>query len=218
MILMENVQKQLNTEKTIEIINSFYKDCLSFWEREKSNYAHNYDEEIVPKQAALKDVSQITTNPYKHSESELLDQETLIEWIKNMEHSIEATNISAREMYKSLLAKVDENSMMKDGKYLFLYENAQDLMDEIGATVNNKEEFNWYLQEEGYSSNSPIKLELDDYFIVLDNSGTIGGHIFTKEDTVEQIVSFMKSEPSYAKYFKGTSARLNQQKNIDLER
>lgn len=44
-----------NYQQTTEILESFYFECLSFWQREK---APN------PKELALKDLKSITTDPY----------------------------------------------------------------------------------------------------------------------------------------------------------
>lgn len=51
-------------EETMKFLNEFYKSCLKFWKREKQNNSHMYKEEINVVKNALKEVSNITTNPF----------------------------------------------------------------------------------------------------------------------------------------------------------
>lgn len=58
-----------------DVLDRFYKECLAFWKREGSEN---------PEYMAIKDLREITTNPFLPKNAPLLDPATKEEFIKTI--------------------------------------------------------------------------------------------------------------------------------------
>lgn len=69
--------KRLGVEETKKVLDKFYRECLSFWEREKEK---GYDVDV--KEFALKDVQNLEREPWS-PKGALLDKDVVLKWVQD---------------------------------------------------------------------------------------------------------------------------------------
>ena len=71
----------IGKEETIDLLNSFFEDCLAFWVRQGKSYREAFE-------LAINETSQVTRNPFAPI-GDLINQDAKQEYIKKMKVALQ---------------------------------------------------------------------------------------------------------------------------------
>lgn len=118
-------------------------------------------------------------------------------------------------MYDQLLERVAWNDMQRDGKFIAYFGNIDEFKECLGLEVRNSDHDKAFKgMVNGYGFN--IKDMQEDFIVIVSQDG-FSNTLWNKNNTIDEIMDFLKREPSYKEYVHETKERNLLKKADDFE-
>lgn len=118
-------------------------------------------------------------------------------------------------MYDQLLERVAWDDMQRDGKFITYFGNIDEFKEGLGLEVGNPDHDKAFKDMvTGYGFD--IKDMQEDFIVIVSQDG-FSNTLWNKNNTIDEIMDFLKREPSYKEYVHETKERNLLKKADDFE-